>query len=56
MNFFGKCIGKLLINIIQIISNTLCNDKDNITLLKCADELQSYFKSVGFQKEQDGSE
>ena len=48
--FFGKGISKLLINMIQVISNTLCNDKGNVILLKCTDELQSYYKSVGFQK------
>ena len=55
-HFRGKGIGKLLINMIQVISNTLCNDKDNVNLLKCIDELQTYYESVWFQKVQDGSE
>ena len=50
--FHGKGISKLLINMIQVISNTLCNDKDNVILLKCTDEYQSYYESVGFQKKQ----
>ena len=54
--FQGKGIGELLINMIQVISNRLCNDKDNVILLKCADDLQSYYESVGFQKVQDDSE
>ena len=37
--FRGQGISKLLINMIQVISNTLCNDKDNVILLKYTDEL-----------------
>ena len=40
---------------IQVISNTLCNNKDNFILLQCIDDLQTYYKSLGFQKVQDGS-
>ena len=40
----------------QVISNTLCNDKDNVSLLKCTDDLQIYYESIGFQKVQDGLE
>ena len=40
---------------IQVISNTSCNNKDNIILRKCTDELKSYYESIGFQKLQDYS-
>ena len=49
-HFLGKGISKFLINMIKVISNTLYNDKNNAILLKCIDELQSYYESVGFQK------
>ena len=48
--FWGKGIGQLLINMIQVISNTLYNDKDYVILLKCIDELETYSESLGFQK------
>ena len=35
---------------IQVISNTLYNDKDYVILLKCIDELETYSESLGFQK------
>ena len=41
---------------IQVIPNTLCNEKDNVILLKCIDELQTCYKSVEIQNQKDGSE
>ena len=56
-HFEGRvAIGNLIINMIQVISNTSCNDKEYFILLKFTDELQSYYESVGFQKVQDDSE
>ena len=47
--FQGKDIGKLLINLIQIISNELSNAVENVVMLKCTDELYPFYKSAGFE-------
>ena len=47
LRFCGKDINTLFINMIQVISNTLCNDKDNTILLKCIEKLQLYYWLVG---------
>ena len=47
--FCGKGLGKLLLTLIQSISNVLCKDKDNVVILKCTNELQSFYESIGFK-------
>ena len=54
--FCRKGIGKLLINMIQVLSNTICTDKVNASLLMCVDELLLYFKLVDFEKILDDSQ
>ena len=46
--FRGKGLGKLLLTIIQSISNVLCKDKDNAMMLKCTNELRPFYESIGF--------
>ena len=47
--FCGKELGKLLLTLIQSISNILCTDKDNIVMPKCNNELQLFYESMGFK-------
>ena len=46
--FQGKGVGKFLMNLVQVISNTLCNEKENVVLLKCTDDPKSYYQLLGF--------
>ena len=49
-HFREKGIGEVLIHSMQVLSNKLSDDFDNEVLLKCTDELKSFYQSVGFEK------
>ena len=44
--FQGKDIGKLLINLIQIISNELNNGIENVVMLKCTDKVYFFINQL----------
>jgi len=48
--FKGKGIGKFVLNLVQVISNILCNNKENVVLLKCTSELKSFYELIGFEE------
>ena len=41
-------MGKFVLNLVQVISNTLCNNKDNMVFHKCTNEPKSYYELIGF--------
>ena len=43
--FRGKGVSKLLINLIQIESNMLCNSVENVIMLKY---IESFYERIGF--------
>ena len=47
--FGGKGVDKLLINLIQIVSNMLSNGVENVVMLKCVQELESFCETIGKQ-------
>ena len=48
--FRGNKFGKLLLTLIQSISNVLCKNKDNIVTLKCTNGHQPFYEFIGFQR------
>ena len=48
--FRGKGVGKLLMNLIQIISNMLSYGVENVIMLKCAKELESFYETTDFEE------
>ena len=48
--FCDKGLGKILINLIQSISNVLCEDKNIVVMLKCTNELQLFYESIDFKR------
>ena len=48
--FQGKGIGRLLINIIQVLNHVVSRGKCKYIVIKCDRELESMYKSFGFQK------
>ena len=48
--FKGKGIGKFVLNLVQVISNTLCNNKENMVLLKCTEDPKSFYELIGFEE------
>ena len=48
--FRGKGIGSFLMNMIQVISNVLCEGKDNVVLLKANKETATFYQPLGFKK------
>ena len=53
--FRDKGVSKLLINLIQIISNMLSNGVEKAVILKCVEELESFYETIGFTEIHKGS-
>ena len=45
----GKGSGRLLLTLIQSIPYVLCKDKDNVVMLRCTNEIQPFYESIGFK-------
>ena len=48
--FRGKGMGKFLIHMIQAIANMLCESKDGKVLLKCNENVSTYYDRIGFER------
>ena len=48
--FRGKGIGKFIIHMIQAIANVLCESKDGIVLLKCNEDVSTFYETIGFER------
>ena len=46
----GKGIGKFLIHMTQVISNILCENKENVILLKCNQNVHTFYECIGFEQ------
>ena len=47
--FTGKGLGKLLINLIQVLAHVISNKDTSNVLLKCNDELETFYTEIGFK-------